>query len=265
MVNRLRDFIVSVIASLLATVLWQIFIALWPVLLALILIVIGKVSSLLVAAILAVGWSLSSLAGIVWFKNHTKRRAERMIELATILSVGDHTLNTFIVNKLGNLTAPDVREEITSILSGMCDVLAYRLNSRLKGAALLINEDDHFELYACVRHHTSQLSHKIKTMPMEGSLAGQALEEQRCIVLRDSRKPEANIRWKPLSPPSQFIGRAVAPVQVIVGDLSGNSSVKDIGVVCFDVMRPWDLSEEDKKIMAAVADKIAAIWILFQP
>lgn len=275
--QRYKELFAVLTQNVIANVAAQILISLIPVAVTWLIYLQRDVLATnpwIVVGILATGWSGSGLLGFVWFRNHSSRRADRMIRMGTMLTVTDHSLNQLISAQFENMQERElrtrmreimqhqIREEISHMLLHLCDLLVYRVDPSKKGAAFLVLQPDNtFRLVAHVRHEDRLVPLEIQNqLTYENSMAGQALRDTRCITLRDCRKPPDNIDWVETKKPPRFIGRAAAPVQQVVGD-----EKVDIGAICFDIKEAVTLTSEDRRVLLFVADKIAALWHLNPP
>jgi hypothetical protein len=255
--NILYDIGVSLIANLCAMLI----VALVPFVAVVIVALASGASPLCV--IVAAGWSMTGIVATLWYRNHRRLRTDRLMYLADLMSNPDLSTGALIARNHGtsSLIAPDedlLRLQITQILIQMCRILLYRVRESEKGAAFFLVQGEGFRLFAS-HQHRGNLAIDVNTrFTRKDSLAGQALDESSLRVLRDCRRPPANIRWQDLGiqgrDRSRYIGRAIAPVQALSEKNPGEA--KDIGVLCFDVARPLVFTGEEELLMMRVADKI---------
>jgi hypothetical protein len=252
----------SITAKLFTRMIWQIALALVPFLLTGLALAVGWNGTVITIG-LAVGWTETLVLGLGGFESYRSRRAQKTAELGRIMYASDWALRVLISSELrqtyGQMIA---REKVNYLLNRMREVLAYDLDPMLKGATLLILEDDdsvnpRFTLFDQVNHDHPGRKAEIEThIFLEGSLAGQAIRSEDCVVLHDCKHHSSATQWVILTG-SEFRGRAAVPVPVIV-----NGRQKYVGALCFDAKQPWTLSEGDRDLMKMFADKIGALWSL---
>jgi hypothetical protein len=261
-----RDFIYNILANLAANLLALWIISFIPAVLVLLNQTVSAVDPVTFNWFLGIGWTTNLILGIVWFVDHRKWHARRTSLLARLMSITDGPVNKFILSEFGPLHGPlahpEIRLQIHQILNLMCQILAYRSSIDDKGATLLILRDSRFELYAEVGHRPGLEIDVNSNLTKENSLAGQALGKDRVVVLPDCRKTTLGIRWKNLNRRSEFIGRAVVPVQALIRN--DPKTAQDIGVICFDLKKRMHLTPDEQEIMLRVADKVAALLVLHQ-
>jgi hypothetical protein len=258
----MRDFASNVLANLAANLVATVIIAILPSVFALIIYLINQQINPL-CLIITSAWSLNSLAAVFWYINHRNWRARRLIILAGLMALTDVPVYKFIVQNLGHLEAPQLQGQIKEILRLTCQIIAYRAKIEDKGASFLFLNGNKFELYDEVGHRAGLDIDIKENLTIENSLAGQALNSNKCLIIANCKRNKSNLKWANLGKESEYIGRAVVPVQALVKNKPGDA--QNIGVLCFDLKKPLRLTEEEQKIMLHIADKIASIWVLCQP
>lgn len=267
--DRIRPRVVGAAAYFLENIFAQIALA--------IILVFGQISvgwylvgankhPLTVLIIQTIFWTILSLAFIFWFQDHRAHRARRTLELTKAMQLSDSTVAVWLSGDRGlseKEAIDELRSAITVLLNRLCGILAYRVPHIEKGATFLVlldNADDAaFGLFAHVHHDDPDIPKEIRTHLKRGfGIAGQAVREGACVMVHDCRRLPRNSQWAANKVPPRFVGRAVVPVRGTFNDQK-----VDIGALCFDVLQPWTLSEEDQELAQAFADKIAALCVLW--
>lgn len=254
------NIVVGIISSLLASVVWQVMIAVIPLAVGASLLFF-RVNAQIVAAFLAVGWTGSCIAFVFWFADHREHRKNRIITFGRMMFVSDHHRNSVVAKLPNQLELPvDARHEFEYLLLTMCDILAYRLAAPMKGASILVPRKESFDLFVNAHHDDASVGQEIRSkVRLDNSLAGFAMKENGFVALRDCRAINAKVPWANNHMPPRYVGRAATPIRVVAGD-----DIVTVGVLCFDVKKPWSLTPEDQEIFLLVADKIGALWLQYQ-
>lgn len=257
----MRAFFIGILGNLVSNVLWLALSALLPGVAIVAGFMSGFATSKWFPIFLGGGWSSSIVLAAFWYHNHKKNYAHRMLELGTMLLVSERVVTSLVRAGTQHIPRAEAQAEIQNILWKLCGVLAYRLRDSQKGATFLVlNMDQSFSLVTQVRHDGQSIPIEIQSqLSSNHGLAGQALRENRCIVLHDCLHPPKGIDWVNTHNPPRFRGRTVAPVQTYE-----NNQLTKIGALCFDTKIPWTITQEEEDIMLLVADKIANMWRLVQ-
>lgn len=270
--KRVQELFWSIIGNIASNFLWvPIASSLLP-LLALWVAQIGQVLEMpWVGRGFGISWFITWFIAAVWYRNNRANTYKRLVSLGSMLFLSDVTLRRLFVGTQNRrslrLSEQEIRIEIEQLLSGMCSIIAYRIESVQKGGTFLLYKDDpanpgdgYFELFAHHNHNNTNVAYVIKErVRKHNSLAGQALEKDRLLVYRDCRIPTPGVNWVDTANPRNYIGRAVAPVRK-----TDTAHKQFIGVVCFDIKRPWTITNEEEDIINLVADKIGHLWSFHQ-
>lgn len=268
--ERIRSGLVGVAAFLLGGVLTQVLSALAfslvSFLVGLVLIVVTDHPVLVLAGI-SVVWLMISLTAVAWFSNHQENRAKRTLNLTEAMQISDSAVGGWLARQstaeLGR-AVEELRAASTVLLERLCGLLAYRVPYLEKGATFLVLLNDDmsaaFGLFAHVHHDDTRVPGEIrKSLRRDFGMAGQAVNLGTCVVVENCASPGEGIQWSPNHMPPRFAGRAAVRIR---GTINDKETV--IGALCFDVRRPWLLSEEDQALLQSFADKLATLcglWI----
>lgn len=210
-------------------------------------------------------YSVSATGVAMWFYDHRAKRAARTASMIRAVFVSDVAVSGWHLTGADQRAGAQLAEKlIVALLNDLRVLLAYRVDPVRKGVALLLLEDaevetSSFVLFAQVGHDSEdRVAHEIHALNRNRGLAGQAIRENRCILLRDCENPPKGIDWvRTQRPPERepaFRGRAATPINVYQ-----SGSYRSVGSLCFDIAPPWLLNEEDQDILNAYADKIARL------
>ncbi len=239
---RFKELAVAVAALVIEHTLIQVVIILVPIVAA---VAFYKLPEFVIVAALSIGWSLSALLLVGWFRNHTRRRARRTLRIATSLYVNNVALLR------PSITEENINTIIGALLRDLCEVIEYRVTGDRKAASFLLLDGERFVPFAMENYRDENLRHFVAhDLTKDNSFAGAALRGQKCICLPDSSKPK-RYPWHQTPNGSAHHGRAAIPVQ-------HNSC--DIGVLCFDCEKVCKLSQDDVQLMGVYSAEIGMVW-----
>jgi hypothetical protein len=199
----------------------QIILALTPAALSMLTVVVDLAVNLppvLLITVPAIGWSSSILLLVMWFRDHSRRRIRRSLDVGKGLWSSS---NAVLAAVLGRRGVPPSRDEIQAIilalLRRMCSVVAYSLPIDEKGATFLVLEghDDgaRFKLFAQFNHDDPKLPGEVaEHFFKDRCFAGQAVQLRRALFLDDSKRCPEDYTWHQDSVHHNFRGRAAVPV-----------------------------------------------------
>lgn len=262
--ERFVEFWSSTVSNLLANLLIVILTVVFTPIILAIIGWFGQTNRLVIIVLLALGWLASSGAFTIFYFQRREDYKGRIVSIAKRMFVSD-TLVTYYMATPNTPKLPEdkVRVEIERLLDHLPTVIVGRVPITMKAVNLLILQPDGtFFQYAAIGHNEAQLDREVKVLRREESMAGQALKTGKCLVLRNSadasERDRRKITWQPGEDLQHFRGRAMAPVVA----LTSVRNREEIGVLCFDIKKPWALNTEDQELLLVYADKIATLWKL---
>jgi hypothetical protein len=205
---------------------------------------------------------------LIWYRHCCASRVKRAGILGSSLLMFDSILYGAIIdNKEARavLDELELKPQIDYLLNQCCHMIADNFRYGCKGASFWIRSENPpgtLEVYATAQHDMDKIRHR--RLGITSSFAGQVMDSKRCMVIRDSRDPPRNIAWQPFGDnPTRFRGRAAVAVIPITGRATPEVG-QAIGVLCVDILDPWEISGVDRAVMTQFAVRIGQLWSLFR-
>lgn len=224
------------------------------------------ISPMIALGIMGAGWLSTSVFLGVFYVRRRDDYKSRVVKVARRMFISDRLLLRLVASdSIAKPPASDIHNEIERLLEHLLTVLVGRLDLSEKAASFLVLQaDGSFQVYSQAGHDGARYSREVRPLNRSSSMAGQSLDQGTCLVLRDSTsaadRQSRSIFWQPLNNDRLFRGRAMAPII----SLNPHNPGKEIGVLCFDLKRPWLLNVEDQEVLLIYADKIGMLWELCQ-
>jgi hypothetical protein len=272
-VRQVKDFFWSIVGNIAANFLWiPISTSVIPLLGVGAAYWLRVLDARWVSVAFGFGWFATWFATTVWYKNNRTNTHKRMVTLGSVMYLSDVALRRILLSPSSPSNArqfseDEIRYEIKQLIVQMCSIVAYRLEGSLKGATFLLyhpsndpTHDGRFELFAEHNHPSIGVAPTIQErVKLHGSLAGQVIREGRLIACRDCNNPKKGVEWINTTEVHGYVSRTVAPVY------RTNATRRDyIGVLCFDVKKPWTITKEEEDIINLLADKIGQLWSFYK-
>lgn len=213
---------------------------------------------------LTLAWAVT-LAFLSWYiYDSRKQRRLRIVGLTRSFHVFNHGGNSVVTYDLDRIIVPPIEKEVEYLLDKLRSILVHRLNPMCKGATVYINDIGGFALLAQSGHDDAPTP-AIKRLRKD-SLAGDAIRCGRLVTIPDCRHappsdPQCGkLHWDKTRDDSRFVSRTATPIRLVT-----KTSIRPVGVLCFDIDRRHVLSQEDQEILVLAADAIASLWLESQP
>ena len=224
-------------------------------------------------SLLSLIWVVSFMSLFIRVRMQRKQRIKRWKDVGEMLFLADYRIRSFHLEHLAMITNQhrtqyndDIRSDIRNVLHSLLDLIAINLPSQDKAASFLIelpSTQTNDGRYQVVEHanHERILRQRNQKLPFGrvGSFAGQAMQQNTCLILRDHRRKNNTICWSE-QPSSTYYGHAAVPVEIeqVHGDR------RMVGVICMDFKQPYALTKEESLIFTMCADKIGTLWSKYQ-